>query len=70
MYLYASLLLFMLFFGNVFWASRGAVSLFTDVQELLLLMSSVFLFVAGILRAEQSQSRLKQPDSREDERHE
>lgn len=57
-----SLLLFAVFFGNVFWSSLGYESFFTHAQdlitveviivELIILMMSVCFFVLGILEAE------------------
>ncbi len=55
MFMKISMLLFVVFFGNVFWTSLGNNSLMSDVQELILLCISVLFFVIGILRAEAGQ---------------
>ena len=44
--------LFAIFFLNVFLGASGAGRFLTDVQELLILITSVLFFVAAILKRE------------------
>lgn len=59
--LVGALICFLVFFGNVAVGAAGFGVAFGDVTEMLALLASVLLFVAGVLMLEAAENRIDDP---------